>query len=283
LIEHELERAVRDRGERLGDGRERRVAEPRQQQIVEPHHAEVPRRPEAAGTNHLDRAERHRVVGGDDAVEGHAGVEEPLHGGLAGLVHEGPRRHQRGVEGQPMALERVVVGAQPTLRFGVLERAADEQQTPAAVLLDQVVDHGFHAALVVDEDARHPLDRDADAARRQAAVALEESPHPFRPAVGAERGGDRDDAVDGARADEIEDRVVRRAPRVRLFHGSPEDDEQVEVELRAPCVEGTADLALEAAREEVDEVEQQRDGGAFASGGESVPRSSLSRGPRRPW
>ena len=171
-------RPVSDLLERLRDRRERRVSQAREQQIVEAGHRDVLGHAAAMLAQDVDGAGRHLVVRRHDAVDLHAPREDLLHRELGRVGAEIARGRQGRIAGDAVAGEHRLVGVEPALRLGVLRRPRQKRDLAAAVIADEVLDHGLHAGPVVEHQARHARQIDADAAHRRAGEPLDQSGDP---------------------------------------------------------------------------------------------------------
>ena len=167
-------RPVRDLFERLRDGRQGRVSQARQHEIVEAGHRNVLGHAQALLAQDIDGAGRHLVVRRHDAVDLHAAREDLLHRHLGRVGAEIARGRQGRIAGDAVAGQHRLIGVEPDLRLRVLRGPRQKRDLAAAVIADEVLDHRLHAGPVVEHQARHAGQLDADAAHRGAGEPLDQ-------------------------------------------------------------------------------------------------------------
>ena len=258
LVLDRAHRPVRDQLERLRDGRQGRVSQARQHEVVEAGHGDVLGHAPALLAQDVDGAGGHLVVRRHDGVEGRAARDDLLHGQLAGVGAEIAGGDQRRIAGDAVARQHGLIGVEPDLRLRVLGRAREERQLATAVVADEMLDHRLHAGAIVEHQAGHARQLDADAAQRRRPEPLDEPRHAARPAIGRQQGRDDDDAVDRVGAQQLVDGVVGRVQRLRGLHRTAIDQQQVMARLAALGMNRIAELRLIPAAERVQVIEQHR-------------------------
>ncbi len=261
LLPDPLDRDLGQAREGLRHGGERGVAQPREGEVVEAGDGDVVRDAPAVLPQRGHGAERHGVVGGDHGVERDAAPEDRLHRGRARAAHEIAGLHQRRIEREAVPVEHLPVHSQSLLRLRVCGGSPEEREPAPPVSQDQMLDHRLHARAVVDQHARDPGQRHADARHGQRPVAAEplgEPGDPVGPGVRGEAGRQQDHAVHRAARDQLEDAVVPR--RARIPDRPAERQDQIQVERLDAVDQRPSQLRLVPPVEEGEVVDQDRDG-----------------------
>ena len=131
-------------------------------------------------------------------------------------------------------MQRLAICGKPRVRFRIMRRAFQESNAAEAMLLDKMRHGSEDADPIVDEDAWHAFDPDADA---------DEGYGPETPRIVAELGGGlvralrsrgHDKGIDRARPDVvIYDRVLILVSEGRA-ENPPGENDQVDVMVGAP-------------------------------------------------
>ena len=79
-----------------------------------------------------------------------------------------------------MTCQHGLIGVEPDLRLRVLRRTREERHLAAAVIADEMLDHRLHAGAVVEHQAGHAGQLDADAAQSRRPEPLDEPRHAAR-------------------------------------------------------------------------------------------------------
>ena len=183
---HGLDGQFRHALEGLCHGRQWRASQSSQRQIVETCHGNIAWHAPAPLAQGLDGSHGHVVVRSHHAVEGDARGKKIVHRAAALLGHEIAASHQRRIEGDAVSGENVLVGLESHFRFGVLGRSSEKHRPADPVIAHQVLDHGLHAASVVEHQTGNTRQRQADAAQAGRPVALEQAGDRIWPTEGRE-------------------------------------------------------------------------------------------------
>lgn len=257
--EQDLHRELALLAQRLTHRRQRRGGEARLLDVVEADDRDLLGNAAPARAERVDRAQRHRVAGGDHRVDRRAAlVEEDADRLDAGAPLEIADDDQLGVEGQAALGEDVEVDAIATLRLRVGGGAAEEGDATHAVLVEQVGERRAHPRGVVDEHARHPGERHRDAAHREGAIAIAVARQRLRTDVVPQGARHDDQPVDVLGPGEIVHGVaLDSVPMRRAEHAAREAD-QVDVGAPRGVCHAGEHAVLVAVLEPVDEEAQRR-------------------------
>jgi len=167
-------------------------------------------------------------------------------------------RHPGRIEGNAVALEHGPIGVEAGLRLGVVGRAGQEHGPADAVLMHQVLDGRLHPRPVVEHQAGHPWQLQADAAHAGGAKALDQTRDRLRPTEGREHARHDDDAVHAPGLERPEDRVVGRGGRAGSLERTAVEEEQMMARLPAAGIEHPPQPGLVGPFEEMRVVEERR-------------------------